>query len=96
MIKTAICDDEKFFIDELHAKIKDFFIERRMDFRITEFLSGKELVKQAREHDLVFLDVKMAEMDGFKTAEILRENGFSGHIIFVTIMKDDVYKAFEY
>ena len=96
MIRTAICDDEKFFVDELHAKIKDFFIEKRIEFRITEYLSGKELVKQAGDHDLIFLDVKMREQDGFKTAEILRENGFSGHIIFVTLMKDDMYKAFEY
>lgn len=96
MIKTAICDDEKFFVEELHARIKDFFLEKRMEFRITEYLSGKELVNHSRDHDLVFLDVKMRELDGFKTAEKLRENGFSGHIIFVTIMKGDVYKAFEY
>ena len=96
MIKTAICDDEKFFAEELHTQIKDFFLEKRIEFQITEYLSGNELVKHSCDHDLVFLDVKMAEPDGFKTAEILRENGFSGHIIFVTIMKDDVYKAFEY
>lgn len=96
MIKTAICDDEKFFVDELQAQIKDFFLEKRIEFRVTEYLSGKELAKHAHDHDLIFLDVKMREQDGFKTAEILRENGFSGHIIFVTIMKDEVYKAFEY
>lgn len=96
MIKTAICDDEKFFVDELQAQIKDFFLEKRIEFRVTEYLNGKELAKHAHDHDLIFLDVKMREQDGFKTAEILRENGFSGHIIFVTIMKDEVYKAFEY
>lgn len=26
----------------------------------------------------------------------IRSEGFSGHLIFVTIMKDDVYRAFEY
>lgn len=96
MIKTAVCDDEEFFVEELHTQIKDFFLEKRMEFRITGYSSGKELVKHSRDHDLVFLDVKMRDQDGFKTAEMLRENGFSGHIIFVTIMKDDVYKAFEY
>ena len=96
MIKIAICDDENFFVDELQAQVKDFFLEKRIEFRVTEYLSGKELAEHAHEHDLIFLDVKMQEQDGFKTAEILRENGFSGHIIFVTIMKDEVYKAFEY
>lgn len=96
MIKIAICDDENFFVDELQAQVKDFFLEKRIEFRITEYLSGKALAEHAHDYDLIFLDVKMQEQDGFKTAEILRENGFSGHIIFVTIMKDDVYKAFEY
>lgn len=96
MIKTAICDDEKFFVDELQAQIKDFLLEKRIDFQVTEYLSGKALVEHARDYDLIFLDVKMQDQDGFKTAEVLRERGFSGHLIFVTIMKDDVYKAFEY
>ena len=96
MINTAICDDEKFFVEELHTQIKDFFLEKRIEFRITKYFSGKELIKHSRNFDLIFLDVKMSEQDGFKTAEILRKNGFSGHIVFVTIMKDDVYKAFEY
>lgn len=96
MIRIAICDDEKFFVDELHAQIKGFFLEKRIEFRITEYLSGKALAGHACDHDLIFLDVDMQEQDGFKTAEILRSEGFSGHLIFVTIMKDDVYRAFEY
>lgn len=96
MIKTAICDDEEFFVDELHAKIKNYFLNKRIEFQITEYLSGKALAEHARDHDLIFLDVKMREQDGFKTAGALRERGFSGQLIFVTIMKDDVYKAFEY
>lgn len=96
MIKIAICDDENFFVDELQAQVNDYFLEKRIEFRVTEYLSGKELAEHAHDHDLIFLDVKMQEQDGFKTAEILRENGFLGHIIFVTIMKDEVYKAFDY
>lgn len=96
MIRTAICDDEKFFVDELHTQIKDYCIEKRTEFQVTEYLSGKALAEHARDHDLIFLDVKMQDQDGFKTAEELRQKGFSGYLIFVTIMKDDVYKAFEY
>ena len=96
MIKTAICDDENFFVDELHTQIKDFFFKKRMEFQITEYLSGKALTEHANDHDLIFLDVKMQDQDGFKTAEILRKKGFSGQIIFVTVMRNDMYKAFEY
>lgn len=96
MIKTAICDDENFFVDELYTKIKDFFLNKRVGFSATKYMSGKALAEHARDYDLIFLDVKMRDQDGFKTAEALRKRGFSGHLIFVTIMKDDVYKAFEY
>lgn len=96
MIKIAICDDEKIFIDELYTQIKVFFTAKHIEFQVSEYISGKPLAEHAREFDLIFLDVKMDDQNGFKTAEMLRNNGFSGCLIFVTIMKDDMYKAFEY
>lgn len=96
MIKAAICDDEKYFVDELHTQLKDFFLAKHVEFRIGEYLSGRCLLKQGLDCDLLFLDVKMDEQDGFKTAELLRQNGFAGCLIFSTIMKDDMYRAFEY
>ncbi len=96
MINTAICDDEKYFVDKLHIWIKDFFLKKRVDFRINEYSNGKDLLEHGMDCDLLFLDVKMEEQDGFRTAEILRKNGFSGCIIFSTIMKNDMYRAFEY
>ncbi len=96
MINTAICDDEKYFVDELHIWIKNFFLAKHMEFRITEYSNGKNLLEHGADLDLLFLDVKMDEQDGFKTAEILRKNGFSGCLIFSTIMKNDMYRAFEF
>lgn len=96
MINTVICDDEKFFVDELHTRIKDYFLDKRVECHISEYSSGKSLLEHVTDCDLLFLDVKMEDQDGFKTAEILRKNGFSGCLIFSTIMKDDMYRAFEY
>lgn len=96
MIRIAICDDEEFFVDELYAQIKEFFLNKRVEFRAAKYAGGKALADYAHDYDLIFLDVKMQDQDGFKTAKVLRERGFSGHLIFVTIMKDDVYRAFEY
>lgn len=97
MIKAAICDDEKYFVDELHLRLREFFLAKRVDFRITEYLSGGSLSEQgALDCDLLFLDVKMDGQDGFETAELLRRNGFTGCLVFSTIMKNDMYRAFEY
>lgn len=97
MIKATICDDEKYFVDELHLRLKEFFLDKRVEFRISEYLSGKSLLEHgASDCDLLFLDVKMEDQDGFKTAEQLRRSGFAGCLVFSTIMKNDMYRAFEY
>lgn len=87
MIKATICDDEKYFVDELHLRLKEFFLDKRVEFRISEYLSGKSLLEHgASDCDLLFLDVKMEDQDGFKTAEQLRRSGFAGCLVFSTIM----------
>lgn len=86
MIKAAICDDEKYFVEELYLRLKEFFLSRRVEFRISEYLSGRSLLEQgAPDCDLLFLDVKMDAQDGFKTAELLRQNGLAGCLVFSTI-----------
>lgn len=96
MINVAICDDEKYFADELFARVQRFFRDKRIDCRISEHLSGARLAERTAGCDLIFLDVRMDGQDGFETAAQIRGNGFSGCLVFVTVMRDDVYRAFEY
>ena len=96
MINAAICDDEKYFADELYTLTKKIFTENKIDVTIKKYISGTSLTENADDLDLIFLDVSMENQDGFETADILRKNGFSGCLIFVTIMKDDMYRSFDY
>ena len=49
------------------------------------FQSGIELTKNFREnHDIIFLDISMEEMDGLEVARWLRENGSKACIVFLT------------
>lgn len=96
MIKAAVCDDERYFTSELHHDLESFFSERNIGSIITEFYSGKQLIESGFNYDVIFLDVRMDERDGFETAKQLRRSGFSGCLIFVTVMKNDMYRAFEY
>jgi len=56
--------------------------------------SGQEALRQALFNDfaVILLDVQMPEMDGFQTANLLRENYRSKHtpIIFVTAINKEV------
>ncbi len=55
--------------------------------------SGKEALRHLLDHDfaLILLDVKMPEMDGFQTAELIRARKRSVHtpILFLTAYKSD-------
>ncbi len=55
--------------------------------------SGTEALRHLLDHDFaaILLDVKMPEMDGFQTAELIRSRGRSRHtpILFLTAYKSD-------
>jgi PAS domain S-box-containing protein len=62
-------------------------------------LSGNEALRLSLKHDfaLVLMDVKMPDMDGFETAELMRANKKTRHlpIIFITAALDDANYQFK-
>lgn len=56
--------------------------------------SGAEALKQVLKHDfaVILMDVQMPEMDGFETAQLMRQRKRSAHtpIIFLTAFADEV------
>lgn len=59
--------------------------------------SGPEALKQVLKHDfaVILLDVNMPDMDGFETAQLIRQRKRSAHtpIIFLTAFTDEVRTA---
>ncbi|MCI8485298.1 MAG: response regulator transcription factor, partial [Lachnospiraceae bacterium] len=45
--------------------------------------------------DLILLDIEMAHPDGMETARLLRDQGWEGLLIFVTVLKERVFDSFE-
>ena len=44
MIHIAICDDEKFMLDQISKMVFDFFHGKNMEIVISRFSSGRELL----------------------------------------------------
>ncbi len=69
-----------------------------MDCEVVKALSGNEALIQISRHtiSLVLLDVQMPKMDGFETAELMRNNKKTSHIpiIFVTAISKDQRHVF--
>lgn len=109
-MNIAVCDDEPVILSDMSERIEKFFREYHRqsgdmggdggsfagECRIKCCQSGGELTAAVREtpFDIIFLDIQMEGRDGMETARILRDSGFEGTIIFVTVLPELVYDSF--
>ncbi len=95
MIRIAVCDDEKYMSDKVRKMVSDFFHKKNIEIMILQFSTGEDLLKYDQTIDIIFLDIQMKDIDGMETARKLRSCKFKGYLIFITILKEMVFQAFE-
>jgi len=96
MIEIAICDDEPLMVQEISDGLSKYMGEKHiLSYRIRSFSSGGSLLESDCNFDLVFLDIQMERPDGLETAKMLRRRGNHGLLVFVTVLMDCVFDAFE-
>lgn len=95
MINVAICDDEKCISDKIEKMVKTFFGKKKVDISVLQYFSGEELLRGSKDIDILFLDIGMQGIDGIETAKRLRANDYKGFLIFITILKEMVFRSFE-
>ena len=83
-----ICDDSQADLMRLSHYLSKVISHLNTEVTIQSFTSGQDLLKAfmcaAEKPVLLFLDIYMPDSDGMQTAVTLRENGFTGGIIFTT------------
>jgi two-component system LytT family response regulator len=92
MIRTVIADDEPLARERLRQLLRN-----HADVQIlAECVDGREAVDAIRAHlpDLVFLDVRMPEMDAFGVIEEIGAEDFPD-VVFVTAYDQYAVRAFE-
>lgn len=86
-IRVGIVDDSNEARQILADHLARYGKENSVTFVTTEFSDGYELVEKYRpDYDILFLDVQMPGLDGFKAAEAIRLADSKVIIIFVTNM----------
>lgn len=95
MLHIAICDDEPNISEKIKAMVSDFFRRKNLEIIITQFSNGEELLKYGEVIDILFLDIQMNGIDGMETARKLRNRKFKGFLIFITVLKEMVFQAFD-
>lgn len=95
MLSIAVCDDEVIECCNMARKIKDILEEMKIPYILRQFRSGGELLQALESFDIVFLDIIMQELDGMKTAQILREKASDKILIFVSSSREYVFEAYD-
>ena len=87
MLKIAICEDDKRYIEDLEWCIRGWAANIGINIKIQRFDGGLPLLSCIEKNgmfDLVFMDVEMSGMNGLETAARIREQDYITTIIFVS------------
>lgn len=96
MIKFAVCDDEP----AMARKVCEFisrYMQKKQDtaYHISSFSNSRSLLESSCDFDMIFLDIQMEQPDGMETARLLRRRSTHCLLVFVTVLKECVFDAFE-
>ncbi len=94
-MNIAICDDEKVWQGELLKHLREYSIERHLDFSYTCFSDGQSLYNSEKEFDIIFMDFQMEGLDGIETSRKLRNCNSDSTIIFVSSYAHVAMDAYE-
>lgn len=85
-MNIALCDDDECFLNFLDRKLRNYLNTKELPFNIKQYRSGEELIrcKTINQINLVFLDIRMAKLDGIQVAQILRQRNPDFILIFVS------------
>ncbi len=96
MMQFAICDDEPFMTQEIAGHLSRYMEEKHItSYSASSFSSGRSLLESDCNFDLIFLDIQMEQPDGMETAKMLRRRENHSLLVFVTVLKECVFDAFE-
>jgi len=100
MFNIAICDDNPIFLNKIGHLLQLTFSKYNHDVKLEMFTNGNELVdsliKKKKEYDIIFLDIEMPVINGFRIAEKLRliDNKFL--LLFITHLDNEAPKGYRY
>lgn len=96
-MRIAICDDEKYFVDEITKQLKTVF-PAEYQIELIQCKDGLELMRYCDFHriDAAILDISMPEMDGFEVARKLQKKDEDIALLFVSSKEELVFRSYEY
>lgn len=106
MYRIALCDDETTELDKTEKLLSEYCKRHPgVDFEMEHFENADKLLHMVREEmntpDLIFMDIYMPDKSGNKISQgievsrELRDIGYKGKLIFITMSKEYALEAFD-
>ena len=95
MLLIAIVDDDAKEVKTLAGYVERYFEEKGEAHIIHMYYDGVEFVRSRELYNIVFLDIRMGEMDGLDAAHFLRIVNKEAQLIFVTYMAQMAIRGYE-
>lgn len=97
-MNVAIVDDDKNSVAVLRTYFDRFIAENDCEaITITEFCDGVDFLQNYKSlYDIIFLDIDMPIMDGFRTAEKLREMDSDVFLVFCTVLASYAAEGYKF
>lgn len=84
-MRVAICDDDAIFLSRLQKSLEAYFRRNSITYELNTYDSGEALLdSNVSNLSIVFMDIKMANLNGIDTAQILRKRNPEFILVFVT------------
>lgn len=95
MYRLAICDDESFYIDQIRNLVDEISTDF---FDIYTYIDSAELLEshKKRPFDVILLDIKMPQMDGFEVSTKIKQDSINTILCFVTSEDKFAKKGYQY
>lgn len=90
-MKIAVCDDESVVCRQIAEQIQRVY----PSFQVQEYFSGEELLRDAAQFQIIFLDIRLGGINGMETARQIRKNSSKAVLIFLTALEEYVFQAFD-
>ena len=97
MIRIAVCDDEKKYLDESAMLLAEYATARNTRFSVEQFENPSDFLDkldQGEKYDIYLLDVYMPGLTGVSIATELRRRNDESPVIFLTSSRDHAVEAF--
>jgi DNA-binding LytR/AlgR family response regulator len=83
-VRVAICDDNRMIRSITTQLLEDYSSQMSVDFSISSFSSGEELLQSSIKFEIVLMDIELGGIDGISTTSQIHQKNPDTLVILLT------------